>query len=761
VKHNIAIICLIGCVIFLPVSGSGQDKQRILPSDCVTVRYVVDDDYHHAILINPQGTDEAYLLKSPDLENNRNNIELYVKPIANNSSRQGRLVLSSTKISELQWLNDGRHIVALMDWHARTVIARIDTRDGTYQVLVKKSRNIEEFSIDRGGNTLVFSLSDSADVLNHSSDPDGGARGYRIPFQRPGAASLPKRKIFVAKRRSTGGWSTPENLLIRSPFTGAKMDSVYCQEYLRLSLSPNGKLLLLSYVDTEELPNRWKASPFVQQLHNDGFPGVQVTVLQNLLTGKTTVPMKTPWTYGTPMWSLDNTAFLLAARSPVGSSWEVQDIREHIPSIHLFWADIITGRIGEVTKNVADAVEQPLSWNKKAGIVAQTGDHEIARFTFQGGEWSRASSMRIPIPGLWREIASDGTNVVGDVEAPAIPPRLFTYRLGKPEATVFTEIDPQFRNLTLAPVKQIQWKTSTGYPIRGFLFLPPHYLEGNRYPLVIQTKPGTGQFVCDSGQDHYPSFAPQPIANAGILYLVQDGSESMEREIEHAPEGYPGGIGEAAFNMDMWDSAVENLASKGMIDPAKVGIIGFSRSGWYTEFILSHSKIRYKAATATDNVHYSLGEYWLLHTESVIRGWDAMYGGPPYGPTIANWLKFSISFNLDKINTPLLLEEMGYGVPYDDDRLLPMNLAYSFEIFTGLSRLGKPVELYYYPTEAHQPDHPLARLASLQRNLDWYRFWLQGYERPNAEDPTEYPRWRKLERLQQIESEKNLSPVSQ
>ncbi|MEI9978380.1 MAG: hypothetical protein WDN23_05165 [Edaphobacter sp.] len=46
--------------------------------------------------------------------------------------------------------------------------------------------------------------------------------------------------------------------------------------------------------------------------------------------------------------------------------------------------------------------------------------------------------------------------------------------------------------------------------------------------------------------------------------------------------------------------------------------------------------------------------------------------------------------------------------------------------------LQKPVELYFYPNEVHQLDHPKARVASLQRNVDWFRFWLQGYVRRNS-----------------------------
>jgi hypothetical protein len=215
-------------------------------------------------------------------------------------------------------------------------------------------------------------------------------------------------------------------------------------------------------------------------------------------------------------------------------------------------------------------------------------------------------------------------------------------------------------------------------------------------------------------------------------------------QVCNCPKDYPGQVAEAAFQMDIWDSAVKTLGDQGLFDPKKVGIIGFSRSGWYTEFILAHSKTKYLAATTADNVQYSLGELWYRGTPETIRGYEAMYGGPPFGSTLKNWLDYSVSFNLDKFHTPLLMEQIGYGLQYDSVRQPPDSLALGFEVFAGLNELNKPVELYYYPNEEHQIDHPRARLATLQRNLDWYRFWLQDYERPHPEDPDQYARWRRL-----------------
>jgi dipeptidyl aminopeptidase/acylaminoacyl peptidase len=283
---------------------------------------------------------------------------------------------------------------------------------------------------------------------------------------------------------------------------------------------------------------------------------------------------------------------------------------------------------------------------------------------------------------------------------------------------------------SIAPSRMIHWTTAAGYRASGLLVMPIDYHQGARYPLVIQTYPTyEGGFVCDSGESHDPSTAPQPLAGTGIMYLLRSRSPDAygKSDANYYSEGYPGGIGEAAFQMDLTDSAVKELANEGVVDPDRVGIVGFSRSGWYTLFTLTHSKIQYRAATVADGTHYSLGDYWLLHSDLMLTPSDAMYGGPPYGESLQNWLKYSISFNLDKIHTPLLLEAMGNGTHYDNLNAPPLTVARMFELLTALHRLHRPVELYFYPNEGHQPDHPRARLATIQRNLDWYRFWLQNH----------------------------------
>lgn len=76
------------------------------------------------------------------------------------------------------------------------------------------------------------------------------------------------------------------------------------------------------------------------------------------------------------------------------------------------------------------------------------------------------------------------------------------------------------------------------------------------------------------------------------------------------------------------------------------------------------------------------------------------------------------------------MEVMGEEVSYSNEKAPPLKLTLASEVFNGLTRLSRPVELYYYPNELHEIGHPQARLASLERNLDWYRWWLEGIRPP-------------------------------
>jgi GH15 family glucan-1,4-alpha-glucosidase len=50
-------------------------------------------------------------------------------------------------------------------------------------------------------------------------------------------------------------------------------------------------------------------------------------------------------------------------------------------------------------------------------------------------------------------------------------------------------------------------------------------------------------------------------------------------------------------------------------------------------------------------------------------------------------------------------------------------------------------DLYIFPNETHQKFQPRHKAAAYERNLDWFRYWLQGIEVPGPQKSEQYRRW--------------------
>ena len=723
-----------------------QPPRTISAHDCVQIRYFV------GVWMSPDGANIAYLVKSPNLQENHNDYQLYVRHVSDGITVPGKLLLTGTDISAVKWLGDNRHLVMLVPRQQGRSLLSVDIKSGVKQTLLVSRTEIEDYSIDNSGSAVVFVRRDSdrktKTVQQRSLDEI--AQGYEIaPFDASPTATKATYSVYITRRHADGSWDTPRPINFQDPFNHQPLTHLI-GPILYVSLSPDGRLLALNYWTSNPLI-AWRNSPWVRFSLLQGSLN-RIMVVHNLKTNKTSLGFATVFPDSAPIWARDSSSFLINAHSPVGSAWEQDDIRDHRTAgldANLFWVNLSSGMVEEVFRHPPDHHEGPMFWRPDGDVIVHMLGNAVVRLHHDGNSWQEVE--RLTVPGSAEDqywyLNSSGATIIGVHQTITAPEELFVYRPQQKNIALVTDLNPQLRNVTFAPIRKVAWTTPEGFHVAGFLFMPNDYVQGKRYPLVIQTKGNQGQFTCDSGANHDPSFAPQPLANAGIMYLARTETPNYNQEDENMtfPKGYPGQLDVPAHEMEIWDSAVKKLDRQGLIDPERVGIIGFSATGYFVEFALAHSTIHYAAATAADNTQRSLSDYWLFPAS--MSGLDAVYGGPPFGASLKNWLDYSISFNLDKIHTPLLLESMGYGIHDNVEGEIPINLASRLEIFNGLSRLRKPVELYYYPDENHTPDHPKARLASLQRNVDWYRFWLQDYERPNPEDPDQYKRWEHLREL--------------
>jgi hypothetical protein len=100
--------------------------------------------------------------------------------------------------------------------------------------------------------------------------------------------------------------------------------------------------------------------------------------------------------------------------------------------------------------------------------------------------------------------------------------------------------------------------------------------------------------------------------------------------------------------------------------------------------------------------------------------------------TPRQWRLVSPALQAAKIRSPILLQ-----LPEQEARKNP-------ELYARLARNGTPTELYAFPDEDHIKVQPRHRLAVYERNLDWFRYWLQDYRDPDPLKAGQYRRWEEL-----------------
>jgi dipeptidyl aminopeptidase/acylaminoacyl peptidase len=305
-------------------------------------------------------------------------------------------------------------------------------------------------------------------------------------------------------------------------------------------------------------------------------------------------------------------------------------------------------------------------------------------------------------------------------EDPNTPPALYASEPGSARSRELFDPNPGLSSLNLGAITPFHWKDKTGYEWAGQLVKPPDYLAGRRYPLVIQTYGFSNGFVSDG---LFPTAsAVRAMAAVGIMVL------QMPRRTDHYGTGQ-----EAEDQIVGFESAIESLDHDGLINPEKVGIVGFSHTCYHVESALVSDSNRFAAATIADGMDGSYLQYLYSAGDPTAYLFVQMYGANPFGAGLRKWINRAPGFNLDKVHTPLRIEAIGFP-----------SILGEWETYASLFSQGKPVDFIYLPFGDHLLQKPLERMASQQGNVDWFRFWLKGEEDPDPSKRNQYARWRKM-----------------
>ncbi len=351
---------------------------------------------------------------------------------------------------------------------------------------------------------------------------------------------------------------------------------------------------------------------------------------------------------------------------------------------------------------------------------------DLLTLNFFGREGARRQSWRRSGRG-WAEVptpAAAGRPFALDFPQDInTPPDLRATLVGGGQAKLLTRLNPQFAEIEMVRAEVVELRTADGRTVRAGLVPPGGARPDRRYPLVIQTHGFEPDSFLVTGPGGSPSgYAARALAAQGIAVLqMPDVSSGSRAQLEQQMQTYRAGV--------------DLLVARGLVDPARVGMHGWSRTGTYVQHAATFSDLNLRAATVSDpdylsQLHYAL--YFGAGYPGMIND-ERLIGASTWGEEGARaWARNDPMLNLHRFTAPIRMEMYG------------RTLGGWWDVYTALRRNGRPAEYVYYPDGQHVLTRPREQLTSQQGNVDWYRFWLAGEEDRDPAKAEQYRRWRAL-----------------
>lgn len=313
------------------------------------------------------------------------------------------------------------------------------------------------------------------------------------------------------------------------------------------------------------------------------------------------------------------------------------------------------------------------------------------------------------------------------------------------QESVVADPNPEFRRIRLGRVVRLEWDTPVfawnepggvlegTYPKRavGYLILPPDFDPAKRYPAFIEPYALFG-FNSSVGQEH----PLQAYAAAGIVVLNFSFPAPVGALKRIGPKAagllysYELGFPHISMRMESTVNGLRAAEARGFVDPSRVGIGGVSNGTFVPLRMMQvHDLI---AAASISGGGWGPEEYYFPTKKGLEHLNGPNWRPKPVGKGAEYWRELDMAEHVDTLEAPILMHHS-------------LNETHTaVRLMRHMADANLPYDAYVYTGELHVKWQPAHRLAIMNRNLDWFRFWLQGYEDPDPKKADQYRRWEKL-----------------
>jgi len=258
--------------------------------------------------------------------------------------------------------------------------------------------------------------------------------------------------------------------------------------------------------------------------------------------------------------------------------------------------------------------------------------------------------------------------------------------------------------------ESVEW-ANEGFNIQGWLVPPAKVEPGKKYPMVVLIHGGpssvtTSEWPASFGMSR-AIIAALSVRGYYVLLPNPRGSYGQGEEFTRAnvKDFGHGDLRDTLAGLDV-------VTKKHLIDPARLGVTGWSYGGFMTMWTVTQTD-RFRAAVAGAGI----ANWQSYYGQNLIDQWMIPFFGASVYDDPSVYEKSSPIRFIKNVKTPTLV------IAGERDAECPASQSYEF--WHALKTLGVPTQLIIYPGEGHLFVEPKNQADRMDQSVAWFDKYLR------------------------------------
>jgi len=698
-------------ILSLVAPAVGQEKRQMTFMDVMELRSVGGGS------ISPDGKMVLYTISIPQWKAGKNFTDIFIAPADGSVPPRQMTYTKEKNESSPQWARDSRSFGFLSDRGEKQQLYLMRVDGGEARQVSDAKDGVNAFAFSRDGKWVAFSA--------------GKPEERQLWLASLEKDEAPVQLTKHATPLTSWAWSTDSSRIFFLAPDRMDKDDVKRKEKkfdVRIADEPKPPVHLWSVTIADKAEKRWTTSEaysvgqFTQSMDGAwiGLRTVSTFRYANSVTQDEAEIYLLNLTSGETRRLTNNSTGEGLGRFSPDSKWLVFSAEDDFQDMRNTKLYVVPVAGGPMKKLLPE-------WDNNAGFASWSADSKALYFSTGVGVDAHMFTVAVADGDRAKEPQqlTRERGVVGgsfDYETGMFllsftdPTQPGEYYVARPETlgqrarwVRVSTANSQVAQFQLGEFETVRWKSSDGQTVEGILVKPIGYERGKKYPLIVQIHGGPAAADMNTFSAGYGSYVHIFAANGyAVLKPNYRGSNQYGEKFRVQISG---DYFRQAFEDIML--GVDSLIARGIADPDKLGMMGWSAGGHWSNWTLTHTN-RFKAISSGAGAMNWISMYAQTDVQSPR---EFYFKGKPW----ENWDHYVTVSPLKYIKnakTPTLIHVC------DGDPRVPK--PQSDELHMALKKLGVPTEYIVYPQNSHGITDPRYQMVKMVSEFNWFEKWIKG-----------------------------------